>query len=245
MSTQASILVLRGDDEFSEMLRSAGLSVINMPMIESQPLADQAELRRVLGKLSEYEGLIFTSPVAAKVFVQESADRLTGSRATIYAMGRRANTVLRNAGLETVFSSDICNADDLIAARAKDFEGKRLLFVRGNKSMRVVPDRLKGLAIVDEVVVYRTINARPDPDDAARISRQISTGEIEWLCFFSPSAIDAFGDTFGKSESIKAAAIGSTTANRAAELGFNVGFVSSRASSADFAEEFISHLNGN
>jgi uroporphyrinogen-III synthase len=106
--------------------------------------------------------------------------------------------------------------------------------------MRSIPDVLQGTATVDELVVYRTDDVLPDPSIVKDIAHRIDSGEIDWGCFFSPSAVEAFEKLFGAAyvTGFKTAVIGPTTARRAAELGFDVAFLSPVANAEEFARAF-------
>src|SRR5947208_16913316 len=95
----ATILVIRNDDLFSSTLRQAGFDVINLELIETKPLEDLSELREKIVGLGEYDGVFFTSPVAAEIFVKER-NGSNGFHGSVYALGQRAQDVLTAAGLK-------------------------------------------------------------------------------------------------------------------------------------------------
>ena len=82
-----AILVCRNDDRFSSLLREAGFEVVNLELIETRPLEDLRPLREKLARLSEYDGIFFTSPVAAEIFVNER-NGSNGFHGDVYALGR-------------------------------------------------------------------------------------------------------------------------------------------------------------
>ena len=84
-----TILVIRNDDEFGSRLVKAGFEIIHLPLVETRPVEDLDVLRSKLAVLSDYDGLFFTSPVAAEIFVRER-NRRNGFRGSVYALGRRA-----------------------------------------------------------------------------------------------------------------------------------------------------------
>lgn len=235
-----TVLVVRNDDRFSESLRENGFEVLNLEVIKTEPVDDLSELHSKLAQIDDYDGLFFTSPAAAEVFVEQL--KITGAsvNAKAYALGDRAKIVLEGAGLSVVSSSTANTAGDLIQAVAEtDFAGKKLLFVRGNLSMRTIPTLLSGVAEVDEVIVYRTVAIKPDEQIVREADERLKEKEIDWICFFSPSGVESFGELFDTSAliGVRTAAIGVTTARKAAESGFSVEFVPQRTGA--FAEEFI------
>jgi uroporphyrinogen-III synthase len=245
VSGPTNVLVLRAEDEFSRKLRSAGIEVTNLPLIRTEPLDDRSDLLRAIERIDEYDGLFVTSPAAAEIFINEMRDRGSVCPGKLYVMGGRANDVFTSAGYRTEFDDGVNTAEELIESREdKEFSGKKLLFVRGDRSMMTIPRLLKGNAFVDEVVVYRTVECVPSKDKVRRTIESLASGEIDWLCFFSPSAVEVFIKLFGTDTYVKTAVIGRTTKNRAIEEGFNVQVVSPRSNATDFAIAFISHLNG-
>jgi uroporphyrinogen-III synthase len=238
-----AILVIRNDDRFSSLLREAGFEVVNLELIETKPADDLAPFREKLARLSAYDGIFFTSPVAAEIFVNER-NGSNGFRGGVYALGQRARKVLAGARLDVKASEAANTAEELLASfNDQEFNGKRFLFVRGEKSIRTIPERLDGKAVVDEVVVYKTEVANVESATIRDLDQRLSSGEIDRVCFFSPSAVERFAGLFGEhKDSVKAAAIGPTTADAARQAGFNVDFISPRSNAEDFACGLIEHI---
>jgi len=237
-----AILVIRNDDRFSSRLREAGFEVVNLELIETRPLEDLKPLQEKLARLSEYDGIFFTSPVAAEIFVNER-NGSNGFHGDVYALGQRACNVLTDARVNVKTSEAANTAEELLASfEEQEFAGKRFLFVRGEKSMRTIPERLVGATAVDEVVVYKTEAANLEPSTIRDLNARLARGEINYVCFFSPSAVEKFKELFGDAkESVKIAAIGITTADAAKRAGFDVDFISPRSNAEDFAAGLIEH----
>lgn len=231
------ILVIRENDRFSEKLRESGCRVINLPLTRTEALNDLSDLRSKLTAIDSYDGLFFTSPAAAEVFV--STEQKGKFRGKVYALGERARAVIEGAGIPVEGNGGAKTARDLIEYFGPDeFAGKRFLFIRGERSMRTIPEMLDGIAEVDEVVVYQTFeNSVTEPDLE-------TAGNVNWICFFSPSGVEAFSKNFGSTvlNGALAATIGTTTASAAVEAGFKVDFVSGGASAEEFAEGLIGHI---
>ncbi|HTH50991.1 MAG TPA: uroporphyrinogen-III synthase [Pyrinomonadaceae bacterium] len=224
------VIVARADDNFSQMLREADIEVINLELIRTEVLDDLSEFENQISRLDEYDGVFFTSPVAARVFADHVEPRL---KPMIYALGARATKVLVDAGFAVRTVAAANTAEEMLDAFGDDeFAGKKLLFVRGERSMRTIPEKLAAIADVDEVAVYRTVEIESTDHDLS--------AEAEWICFFSPSAVEAFEKRFGND--LRVAALGETTAARAGELKFSVGLVASKATNDAFAAELIETL---
>src|SRR3954470_7873325 len=90
-----TVIVVRRDDNFSQMLRDAGIEVVNLELVKTEVLEDLGEFENLIVGRYGYDGIFFTSPVAARVFVDPAEPRL---KPTLYALGRRAAKVLIDAG---------------------------------------------------------------------------------------------------------------------------------------------------
>ena len=238
-----AILVIRKDDRFSSTLREAGFDVVNLELVETKPIEDLSELRSKLAKLSDYDGVFFTSPVAAEIFVKER-DGSNGFYGNVYALGRRAQKVLESTGLRVKASVDTNTAEEMLSSfEIDEFVGKRLLFVRGEKSLRTIPITLGDIATVDEVTVYKTEPTVVEKEIIDGLRSRLAKGRFDLVCFFSPSGIERFVELFGDAEArIKAAVIGTTTANAASNADFRVDFISPSSNAEDFARGLIEHV---
>lgn len=238
---KAVVLVIRKPDTFSHLLKDDGLEVVNLPLIHTEPVNDFAEFNETLEALDRYDGIFFTSPAAAAVFI-DRAGQAGDFKAKIYAHGGRTMNCFEGTGFDIVTSPGANTAEEFIKSfNEREFVGKRFLFVRGDKSLRTIPWLLRKCAVVDEVIVYRTIEDGVSDESRSHFKSGIDVGRFDWKCFFSPSAVDAFVHLFGADAGKigKTAVIGNTTANRAAEAGMSVRLISPRANAADFAKSLI------
>jgi len=239
------VLVIRGDGGFSSLLSESGCEVLNLELTEIVPANDLNELNKALDNIRDYEGLFFTSPEAAAVFIHELGDRRSGLHGKICVLGDRTRRLFAHAGFEVVFSADVNTAHELVNSFEKtEFAGKKLLFVRGDQSVRTIPNLLGGVATVDEVVVYKSVEKRPDDATVTTLKGRFRDHQIDWICFFSPVGVDRFRNIFGLDDVglLKAAVIGETTAKRARDAGIHVDLVSHRATALDFAEALLAQI---
>lgn len=228
------VLVARRDDEFSDTLRENGCEVINLELIKTESAENLSELNDKLARLDAYDGVFMTSQNAAQIFAERLGEK--SFRGKIYILGERSRAVFENIGLNLVFSEAANTVEELINLLGlAEFSGKKLLFVRGNRSMRTVPEMLGDVANIDEVEVYRTVDAYIDETRFVNVRDRLARREIDWICFFSPSAVARFVELFDAGDT-KIAVIGKTTGNMAKEADLNLQFVSPRATSKDFAE---------
>lgn len=239
------VLVVREFDRFSFLLTENNFEVLNFPAIQTLPVEDFSDLRKVIDGLENYDGLFFTSPKAAEVFLQNFENKEIDFPVKVYVLGNRTKLLFKNTGFKVVFRGNTNTVEEFINSFDKDeFANKRFLFLRGDRSLRIVPELLKDRAIVNEIVVYRTIESTIGETLKNEIGEKLSKNEIDWICFFSPSGVESFVKTFGKflSDKIKIAAIGTTTAKKIAENNLKIEFVSPNASAEDFAFGLIDYI---
>lgn len=238
------VLVIRQADDFSFILGQHGMEVVNLPLIHTEPIEDLREFNEKLQVIDQYDGIFLTSPVAAEIFLQQINESEKSGR-KLYVLGERTRSLFDGKNFDVAFSKDANTAEEFINSfEAEEFSGKTLLFIRGDKSLRTIPWLLRTFAVVDEVVVYRTVENPLSGEVIRSIEAKIEGGEIKWICFFSPSAVDAFVNLFCAAEAkiINTAVIGETTAKRAQEAGLNLQFISKNANSADFAESLAEQV---
>ncbi|MGI9056323.1 MAG: uroporphyrinogen-III synthase, partial [Pyrinomonadaceae bacterium] len=61
----SKILVIREFDQFSRFLSENGFEVLNLPLIETNPLDDLSEFKARIEKIEKYDGIFLTSRHAA------------------------------------------------------------------------------------------------------------------------------------------------------------------------------------
>ena len=172
-----------------ESLAALGAEVIELPLIEIVPSADNdIVLARELAAVDEYDWLIITSPNGAACVCAQHAD--APRRCRIAVVGRATATAL--APFAPVdFVPVRPNAAGLVAEFAIEPIGRALL-VQGDLAPPLVADHLIDHGWdVRRVVAYSTVAARPDP------SVVTAAAEADAITFLSSSAVRAFADVVG------------------------------------------------
>ncbi len=240
-----TILVIREFDNFSRILSESGLKVITCPTIEVTPLEDLSEFEAKLDTIENYDGVFLTSANATEIFRTKLGARNVNFHGKIYVLGKRSFDLLNEKNLDLVFNETANTAREMLENIALDeLKNKRFLFVRGEKSLRVVPEFLGIIAAVDEVIVYRPGRVTIADDKIKEIQAKSANGEIAGACFFSPSGARSFLQQFGAEvlHQIKITVIGNTTAEFFERRDLKVDFVARRATAEDFAIELIEYL---
>ena len=174
-------------DALSVPLRQAGAEVIELPTIEIQPASDYGALDAAIGRLREYDWLIFTSVNGVRYFLDRldlSAMDLRAIRAKLCAIGPATREALERFHLKVdVMAEDYVAEGVLEALRSHELRGAKILIARAAVARDVLPDELRARgAIVDVVEAYRT--AAP-ADLAARANFALE--HADWITFTSSS----------------------------------------------------------
>lgn len=195
------IVVTRAESSrLTSILRAFGAEVIEYPVIEIVPPADDAALGEAIGRLAEYDWLIFTSANGARAFFDRLHD-IRPLRAKLCTIGPATQAEVERHLLKVDVVPDEYVAESVVAAlREHDLRGARVLLPRAAAARDVIPDELRKLgAQVDVVEAYRTIvpeHSLPVPFGA------------DWITFTSSSTVRNFLALAGK-EALNGARIAS------------------------------------
>ncbi len=245
MKMKTEILVVRDYDLFSSILVEQGFLVINFQTIKTEKIADFSELDKAISAIENFDGIFITSPNAAEPFLERFGKTGGNYRNKIYVLGKRTSELFKKAGIEIVFYEDAKNAAELInSIPQNELEGEKFLYLRGSRSLRIIPEMLKDFAEIKELIVYKTSAIEADAKQSDRIKEQLKKGKIAAVCFFSPSGVEGFLENFAefKQGKVKIAAIGKTTARFIEERNSRVDFVAENPTAEDFANGLINYL---
>jgi uroporphyrinogen-III synthase len=169
------------------LLRERGAEPLACPTIEIQPPESYAQVDAALRALDRYDWATFTSANA----VTAVADRLA-------VLGADVPVTLRLAGVGVATGhalTERLRAPDFMprTARAEalgteigDVTGRRVLFPRGDLASGSLAATLRGRgAVVDEVVVYRTVAG----DGIGELTRLVRGGDVDAILFMSASSV--------------------------------------------------------
>ena len=240
-----SILVVRKFDDFSQILSEAGFSIINCPTVETVALENTSDFDKQTAALESYDGVFLTSAAAAEIFCRKLRERKNDYGGKVYVLGRRSFDLLKDEPLDLFFDETANTAREMLEKISPEaLEKKRFLFVRGEKSLRVVPDFLKTGATLDEAIVYKTERVAVEIDKINELREKLNNREIACACFFSPSAVENFIEQFGAAflHQTIIATIGKTTAEFIERFNLTVAYVAQCATAKDFANELIEYL---
>ena len=219
----------------SALLEADGAEVIEVPAIRIVPPDDYGPVDRAIERLAEYRWAVFTSQNAVTEFVDRlrvrGGDIALLGRLRIASIGPATAEALRMHGLHPSVAPARFVAEALLEAfgeRAHEVRGTRMLLPRAAAARAVLPDGLRALgAVVDVVPVYRVEpELAQDPGAWTRLLH----GTIDAVTFTSPSTVRHFVELAGAEGSrvlgdAIIACIGPVTAAAAQECGLSVGLI--------------------
>jgi len=225
------ILITRAKNQaskLSKLLKCYGAEVIEFPMIKIVPPLNFKELDKAIRQIDTYNWIIFTSTNGVKYLFDRLREMGGDIRdlkgVNISAIGPATKKMLENMQLNVDFcpEKEFTQEGLLTGFRKWEMKGKRVLVPRSNQGRKVLIDGLKEIgAIVDEVIVYRTIKERIDV-------AQLAESKIDIIIFTSSSTVTNFCSVFNEEElskflnEVKIVSIGPITTKKAQVLGLNV-----------------------
>ncbi|HEY8606289.1 MAG TPA: uroporphyrinogen-III synthase [Noviherbaspirillum sp.] len=168
-------------------LDAAGRNAIVFPLLEIQPLPDQAALRTALARLTEFALVAFVSPNAidaafALIGTWPAAVPIAvvgeGSKAALARYGRTSENT-RIFSPRDRFRSDSETLLDVLDLDA--LRHRRVLIVRGETGRELLADALRSHgAMVETVAAYRRLAPALDQHRQEQLAGLIDSG-AEWI----------------------------------------------------------------
>jgi uroporphyrinogen-III synthase len=210
------------DGPLSSQLKSLGLRVLVWPAIEVAR-SDTAELTEALGRIGEFDWIVFASRHAVTPVLAQIASRPASIK--VAAVGKATAQVLRQRGWDVDLVPEEASAGALVSAFATVAKpGLRVLYPASSRALPMIAKGFAQLgAEVTQVEAYRTDASAAL--DVAECRARIERNEIGAVTFASPSAVIELERALGADHFQKllaqagAVAIGPTTARVLTELG--------------------------
>lgn len=217
--------------EFAGLLRAAGAQPVIFPVIDIAPPEDVAALDRSLSELECYDWLVLTSVNGVEaVWARMEALGIEGLPAglRLAAIGPKTARALEERGCPPDFVPDEYVAEAILPGLG-DLRGRRVLLLRADLARPALAQAIEAAGgTAHEVVAYRTIPARPDPEalDELRLG-------VDLVTFTSSSTVRCFAalvreaglDPLALQGEPLFACIGPITAQTARSEGFPVNLI--------------------
>lgn len=220
---QFRVLITRsteGNRELAERLVAMGLQPIQIDAISFAPPEAWAGVDRVLGRLANFDWVIFTSRVGVRCFTQRMQELglpLPKEKPLVATVGSETALELAHSGLTAAFIPSSYLADSL-AKELPEGEGRNVLLLQADRADTELRAALitRGFD-VEEQHIYRTIIT---PRQA---HEQLS--DVDFVIFASPSAVEGLCGMVDANELAdllkkRTFCIGPVTARAAEEKGF-------------------------
>ena len=225
----------------ASMLRKKGAEVIEVPVIDIDPIKDNDRLRDAIGMLSEgcYQWVVLTSPSGVRVFFDElmkTADARALSGCKVAAIGKGTGAELEKRGIHADMVPSKYDGRTLGAELSSLLvPGDRVLIPRasiGNKALNEELSKAKDV-IIDDIATYDTVYRSAEWFDASKELADPAT----FALFTSASGVKGFASAYPDMDHslVKAVCIGAMTAAEAEKHGMKV-WISKEATLISLAE---------
>jgi uroporphyrinogen III methyltransferase/synthase len=203
-----TILVTRAraqSEDITAHLEALGAVVIHCPTIEVVPPSSWARLDASIGKIKEYDWIVFTSANGARFFFRRLGEMqregVEALAAQVCAIGPATARAIETAGAVPHITA--CDSSGEGALRAiidhvggdESVRGLRFLIPQARVARETLPAGLRSLgAHVDAVETYQTVKPVVQPDHIIRLFKENS---IDAITFTSPSTVSNFAEIVG------------------------------------------------
>jgi uroporphyrinogen III methyltransferase/synthase len=207
----------------AEQLSELGANVLFQPAIEIAAPRDRGPVDAVIGRLDEFDWLVFSSGNGVQYFFERllelGLDLRALAGAKLAAIGPATVAALAEYHLKADMQPDTYRAEALAEALAPHARGQRFFLARASRGREVLADMLTAAgAKVEQAVVYESRDVVQPNEE---IADALAAGRIDWTTVTSSaiarSLVNLFGDTLGNT---KLAAISPLTAEVLTELGY-------------------------
>ncbi len=237
-------------EEFASLLHAQGARVIHFPTIKIVPPEDFRDLDQAIGRLSQYQWIIFTSANGVGFFLKRlrelSRDLRDLKDIRICTIGPATAVTIEKLGIRVdVVPEEFISEGVVKAFQEFDIKGKRVLLPRAETARDVIPEGLTKLgAEVDVVAAYRTVNSGRDKSELENL---MSEGKVDVITFTSPSTVTNFMEIMGKGfvipSTIKIACIGPVTSAAVKKAGLPVDIVQERYTIPGIVETLVEYFS--
>jgi uroporphyrinogen-III synthase len=196
--TTPRVLVTRAADQagkLSDALRAAGLTPVEVPVLELVPPTDFAPLDAALRNFASFDWLILTSANAVRVLADRAqflGIALADQKIKIAAVGSATASAIEALGLTVSLVPEKYVAEGLLESfKQRTLTGKKILLVRAAVARDVIPDALRSLGVhVTIAEAYRNQMPASAPAQlAAALAEQIT-----FAAFTSSSSVTHLRD---------------------------------------------------
>ncbi len=216
--------------DFIRKLELLGAVPFVLPGVEILPPENWAEVDRRLGRLGEYDWLVFTSVNGVQSFLgrlrQSGRDLRALSKVKLAAIGPGTADALRAYHLNADLVPPEYRSESLAAALGRQAAGQRILLARADRGRELLRSELAKVATVDQVVVYRQTDVVPRE---GAVHDALRRGEMDFVTLTSANVarsvlrtLDEIGRARAHAGDLRLVTISPVTSAAVAGLGYPV-----------------------
>jgi uroporphyrinogen III methyltransferase/synthase len=226
------IVVTRPSDEgrlAASRLDSLGAEVLLAPTVRILPMADPAPLDDAIGRLQEYDWLVFTSSNGVRFFMDRvlalGRDLRALGRLKLAAIGPGTAHALSRFHLRADVVPEAYRSEALAEALVPRIRGSRVLLARADRGRPLLREELEKVANIDQVAVYRNADAHDLPEP---VLERILAGTVDWVTLTSSAIARSLRSLLPEEarqrlgRDIKLASLSPVTSSTAVELGWTI-----------------------
>jgi uroporphyrinogen III methyltransferase/synthase len=213
----------------ASLLESLGAEVLLAPTVEIRPLANPAPLDAAIGRLAEYDWLVFTSANGVRFYVRRLEDLGRDLRALghlkLAAIVPATAEALAQHHLRADLVPETYRSESLAAALASVASNRKILLARADRGRAILKEELGKLADVDQVAVYQNVDAQSLPE---AVIERIESGTVDWITLTSSAIASRLYDLLPDSarhrvgRDIQLASLSPVTSATVRKLGWSV-----------------------
>lgn len=227
------IVITRPRDESlvaAHSLEELGAEVLIAPMVEIHPPDDFGPLDDAIDRIADYDWVVFASPNGVRSFMDRllfdrDEDIRALGKAKLAAIGPSTAEVLLEYHLKADLIPPSYRSESLAESLAKAAADSRILLARADRGRTILQDELSRVAQVDQVTVYRSIDAEAIDESVAE---RIEEGSVDWITLSSPAIARRLHALLSEKaraqvgRAVKLATISPVTTKAATALGWEV-----------------------
>jgi uroporphyrinogen III methyltransferase/synthase len=210
-------------------LEALGAEALVAPTVAIRELEDTGPLDRAIGRLAEFDWLVFTSANGVRHFLGRlealGHDLRVLGGLKLAAIGPATAEALSRFHLKADLVPPAYRSEELASALLECVVGRRVLLARADRGRTLLRDELERVASVEQVAVYRNVDAEALP---AEVIDRIAAGTVDWITLTSSAITERLhallpDDALRQvGRSVRLASLSPVTTEAAARLGWNV-----------------------
>ena len=179
----------------ASQLEAMGAEVVSAPMVQILPVEDTVEVDAAILGLARFDWLVFTSSNGVRAFFQRlwqlGKDLRVVGHLKFAAIGPTTAEALEKWQIRADLVPDAFRSEELAEALAVAASRQRILLARADRGRTLLKDRLSQVAEVEQVAVYRNVDADASTLPTGLMQR-LEEGSVDWVTLTSSAIAERF-----------------------------------------------------